>query len=171
MPTSVSHHYLIRLTQEEIKEMCKSEQSTCEQVKSFLHIMVRCGRRMYKLVHDASECMFLLDVSLVFTSHPNHFVVPKRYNRFLFMYHMVPLRSPFGLLRREEASQSLKTLVKKIILALDELHTYRYCSHNDVRLPNIAFNENYEAVLIDLDRGYPCDKIHPYFKDPKIDSC
>ena len=65
--------------------------------------MVRCGKGMYKLVHDVSEWGFLLDLNIIVTSHPNHFVVPKRYNqlnRLLFMYDMVH----FGPLKREEAS-------------------------------------------------------------------
>ena len=54
-------------------------------------------------------------------------------------------------------------------MALDEFHSYGY-SHNDVRLPNIAFSENYEAVLMNLDRCHPCDDIHPYFGE-EVDSC
>ena len=71
---------------------------------------------------------------------------------------------------RKERGQSVFTNTsKKIKLALDELHSYE-CSHNDVRLPNIAFIENYEAELVDLDRCYyPCDEHHPYFDDSKVD--
>ena len=44
-----------------------------------------------------------------------------------------------------------RTLVKKIHEALSELHGIGF-SHADVCLPNICFNCEYEAILIDLDR-------------------
>ena len=118
MPTDV-FPYLMPLTQEEMKKMCGESESSCEQVVSPRHIMVHCGRHMYKLVHDISECGFLHCLSHCITSHPNHFAVPKsnQFNPHLFMYNMVH----FGPLKREEASQSLKTLIKKVKLALDEL--------------------------------------------------
>ena len=112
MPTAVSHHYLMCLTQEEMKEMCGESESSCEQVESSRHIMVCFGRCTYKLVHDTSEYMFLLKLSSIVTSPPNIFVVPKGHsvnNPLLFRYDMVL----FVPLEREEASQSLKTLVKK----------------------------------------------------------
>ena len=167
MPTHVSH-YLMCLTQEEMKEMCGESESSCEQVESPRYMMVCCGRCIYKLVHDVSEWGFLLHLNHIVTSYPNHFIVPKGYNLvnnpFIFMYDMVH----FGPLKREDAT--LKTLVKKVKFALDELHSYGY-SHNDVRLPNIVFSENYEAVLIDLDRCHPYHRHHAYFDDAKVDSC
>ena len=47
MPTIV-FPYLMSLTQEEMKEMCGESESNCEQVVSPHHIMVRCGKHMYK---------------------------------------------------------------------------------------------------------------------------
>ena len=57
--------------------------------------------------------------------------------------------------------------MESIKVALDELHELKL-SHNDVRLPNICFNQQFEAVLIDLDRCYCIDyfdrmlNLHPY---------
>ena len=61
IPTGVSH-YLMHLTQEEMKDMCGESESSCVQVQSPLHIMVGCGRCMYKLVHDINECGSLIDL-------------------------------------------------------------------------------------------------------------
>lgn len=39
----------------------------------------------------------------------------------------------------------------KMEVALEEIHHHGF-THNDVRLDNVCFNDDYEAVLIDLDR-------------------
>ena len=40
----------------------------------------------------------------------------------------------------------------KVVCAVRELHDFG-CAHLDIRLENICFRENGEAVLIDLDRS------------------
>ena len=60
----------------------------------------------------------------------------------------------YGPLTRKDAISCLISLVQTIKQALDELHRASL-SHNDLRLPNICFNEDYEAVLIDLDSVEP----------------
>ena len=50
----------------------------------------------------------------------------------------------------EEAGQCLEELITKIEVALNELHSYGF-SHNDVRLPNVCCDNDYNAVLIDVD--------------------
>ena len=50
------------------------------------------------------------------------------------------------------AFKVLCTLSEKIKAALDELHGHGF-THNDVRLPNICFSDQLDAVLIDLDRA------------------
>lgn len=47
-------------------------------------------------------------------------------------------------------------------MALDEFHSSGL-SHNDIRLPNICFNKDYEAVLIDVDMYHDIKLLHPYF--------
>ena len=166
MPTNVSG--LMYLTQDEMKEMCgksKSIQSCCIQLDCHHHIMVQCSGSIYKLVYDDKEVIALQDLQLTVTSTPKYFVVPRRTvsEKLLFKYPMVH----FNPLKDKEASQCLRTLVEKVKVALDELHSYGF-SHNDVRVANIAFNENYEAVLIDLDRCCRISKLHPYFRIPKL---
>ena len=166
MPTNVSG--LMHLTQDEMKEMCgesKSIQSCCTQLGCHRHIMVQCSGSIYKLVYDDKEVIALKELKDFVTSTPKYFVVPRAvsYNRLIFTYPMVH----FNPLKDKEASQCLRTLVKKVKVALDELHSYGF-SHNDVRVANIAFNENYDAVLIDLDRSYDISKLHPYFRIPKL---
>ena len=168
MPTNVSD-YLIQLTQDEMKEMCgksKSIQSCCTQLDCHpRHIMVQCSGSIYKLVYDKDEFIALHDLQMTVTSTPKYFVVPRAvpYKKFLFTYPIVH----FNPLEDKEASQCLRTLVMKVKVALDELHSYGF-SHNDVRVANIAFNKNYEAVLIDLDRCYDISELHPYFRIPKL---
>ena len=58
---------------------------------------------------------------------------------------------PYGPLREEQARKYLKTLSEKICAALEELHRFGY-AHCDIRLPNVCFNSNYDAVLIDMER-------------------
>ncbi len=50
----------------------------------------------------------------------------------------------------EEARACLQGFVSSLMKALEELHSFGL-AHYDIRLPNICFNESYEAVLIDLD--------------------
>ena len=58
---------------------------------------------------------------------------------------------PYGPLEGEQACKVLRTLSEKIFTALEELHNFGY-GHGDVRLPNVCFNSEYDAVLIDMER-------------------
>ena len=82
---------------------------------------------------------------------PKHFVVarpcPSTASK-VYMYPIVP-HSPLEV---KDAFKVLRTLSEKIKAALDELHGHGF-THNDVRLPNICFNDQLDAVLIDLDRA------------------
>ena len=82
---------------------------------------------------------------------PKHFVVARSCPstaRKVFMYPIVP-HSPLEV---KDACKVLRTLSEKIKAALDELHGHGF-THNDVRLPNICFSDQLDAVLIDLDRA------------------
>ena len=62
------------------------------------------------------------------------------------------------LLPTEKAYTHLRTYSEKVYEALKQLHSFGYV-HGDVRLPNVCFNENFDAVLIDLERctyAYDC---------------
>ena len=82
---------------------------------------------------------------------PKHFVIARlcpSTASTVFMYQRVP-HSPLEV---KDALKVLRTLSEKIKAALDELHGHGF-THNDVRLPNICFNDQLDAVLIDLDRA------------------
>ena len=49
-----------------------------------------------------------------------------------------------------EAARCLKDLAELVMTSLEKLHDLGI-AHNDIRLPNVSFNENFEAVLIDMD--------------------
>ena len=91
-------------------------------------------------------------------SHPSHVIVPKvcsRKNVFIYEYPKVK----HGPLTQQMAILCLKAFIMK--QALDELHE-KGASCNDLRLPNMCFNEQYEAVLIDLERCYDINQQHPF---------
>ena len=63
-------------------------------------------------------------------------------------------RVPHGPLEEVQASKYLRTVSEKICTALMELHGLGL-AHGDVRLPNVCFNSDYDAVLIDMERCAP----------------
>ena len=72
-------------------------------------------------------------------SHPSHVIVPKvcsRKNVFIYEYPKVK----HGPLTQQMAILCLKAFIMK--QALDELHE-KGASCNDLRLPNMCFNEQY----------------------------
>ena len=69
-----------------------------------------------------------------------------------FRYDIVP----HSLLTHSAVKECLFYLVQKIHTALQEFHGLGF-AHYDVRLPNII-DDNYNAVLIDLDRCKMCRK-------------
>lgn len=66
----------------------------------------------------------------------------------------------YSPLSRLDAIKCLQDLVKGLKVALDELHALKM-SHNDVRLPNICFNSNFDPVFIDVDRCHQLKQILP----------
>ena len=51
-----------------------------------------------------------------------------------------------------KAKKNIVMFVKSVVAAVQELHESSL-AHNDIRLANICFDENRQAVLIDLDRS------------------
>ena len=51
-----------------------------------------------------------------------------------------------------EAERCLRDLMMKLKGAISEYHSLRY-AHQDIRLENVCFNNQYEPVLIDIDRS------------------
>ena len=52
---------------------------------------------------------------------------------------------------RDQVVQCMKGFVKSAIEAIKQLHRHGYV-HNDLRLPNMCFDETFQVVLIDFDR-------------------
>lgn len=59
---------------------------------------------------------------------------------------------PHDPLTVDKASLCLHDLLKGLAQAIQEFHQNGY-AHQDIRLENVCFNEQYEPVLIDLDRS------------------
>ena len=74
---------------------------------------------------------------------------------------------PHSPLTAEEASKCLLSFIQSVNKSLQALHYLGY-AHNDVRLENICFNTNREAVLIDLDR---CSFVTERPPIKNVDSC
>jgi len=59
---------------------------------------------------------------------------------------------PHDPLTVDEASLCLRDLLKGLAQAIQEFHQNGF-AHQDIRLENVCFNQQYEPVLIDLDRS------------------
>ena len=125
-------------------------------MESAYHIMIddlddQGCKKVYKIVTKYSEKHTLTNLAFVVfleKYQPKHFILPIPVPETdIFAYPKVV----YGPLDRLWARQCLRTLVKKIHKALSELHGKGF-AHADIRLLNICFNCDYEAVLIDLDR-------------------
>ena len=55
-------------------------------------------------------------------------------------------------LLKDQVVHCMKDFVKSAIEAIKQLHRFGYV-HNDIRLPNMCFNESFQVVLIDFDRA------------------
>ena len=84
---------------------------------------------------------------------------------FLYKYNSVK----FHQLTRQEACRCAWSFISSVNTALSDLHNTGF-AHNDVQLENICFFENYEAVLIDLDRATPLSS-RSYLFNKLMDSC
>ena len=67
-------------------------------------------------------------------------------------------------MKLEEVARCMKSFAETAAEAIQQLHGLGYI-HGDIHLPNICFNEQFEAVLIDFDRTKMCK----YFKWDWID--
>lgn len=64
-------------------------------------------------------------------------------------------------LTRNTAKKCCKELVAEVAEALEELDKLGF-AHLDVRLENVCFNDNYQAVLIDFDQVRPLEDFGLY---------
>ena len=121
------------------------------QLPSQRNIVVADAKYIYKVLCEveSERNLALLYVQRGLAGQPKHFVLPCPFQQdTLFKYEKVH-NSPLEV---KDASKVLQTLAEKIKAALDELHEQGFM-HCAVRLPNICFNEQLDAVLIDVDRA------------------
>ena len=76
----------------------------------------------------------------------------------------------YAPLKVEDIKRQLGYLVMEIQESIAHLHGIGL-SHNDVRLKNICFNDNYKSV-IDLERCMKLSDMHPMFEsDGRTSNC
>ena len=137
------------------------------QLPSQRNIVVADAKYIYKVLCDVESALHLLVLLYVhrgIAGQPKHFVLPCPFQQeTLFKYEKVH----YSPLEVKDARKVLQTLSEKIKAALDELHEQGFM-HCDVRLPNICFNEQLDAVLIDVDRACRTNDVTWY---GVVDSC
>lgn len=167
---------LIVLTTEEQQDLAKrggSEQaSQARQVESSSHVMVTDEIHMYKILYEAHDKDSCQEYEERLDGSRSSLLVKMQVNRIFPLGLKICKYEYFknGPLQVGQAIQCLQGLVKGIKVALDALHAIDL-SHNDVRLPNVCFNDKFEPVLIDLDRACSLYQLHPYFSNPTCVSC
>ena len=137
------------------------------QLPSQRNIVVADAKYIYKVLCDveSERNLALLSVHRGIAGQPKHFVLPCPFQQdTLFKYEKVH----YSPLEVKDASKVLQTLAEKIKAALDELHEQGFM-HCDVRLPNICFNEQLDAVLIDVDRACRTNNVTRHVG--VVDSC
>ncbi len=111
-------------------------------------------KKVYKKPFCATSLTSFSDVRLLSerqSSSVTKFQLPQRIFELDKIYYYVfdMLKGP---LSRELARLYVRDLAFSVWLALCEFHSFGY-AHLDVRLENICYNDNNEAVLIDLDHA------------------
>ena len=67
-------------------------------------------------------------------------------------------------MKLEEVARCMKSFAETAAEAIQQLHGLGY-THGDIHLPNICFNEKFEAVLIDFDRTEMCEHFKRDWRD------
>ena len=136
----------LRLSPQDLLHFGEHFGGSATQLKCPHHVMVECKNLIYKLI-NGPEAVLVLALQVGAKQH-THFIVPKMNleHKHLFFYPKVA----YCPLTPEKAGQCLEELITKIEVALNQLHSFGF-SHNDVRLPNVCFDNDYNAVLIDID--------------------
>lgn len=83
------------------------------------------------------------DLTLTAIPIPSPSTIPAEY--YTFKAYRPPLTRP-------EAKTHIVPFVRTVVRAIQELHRFN-TAHLDIRLENICFNANLEAILIDIDRS------------------
>ena len=123
----------------------------------------------HKVLYDKDSQIAIMNLSAMLADTvPNGFVKPEILVRTPFLHYRYP-GAKYGKLKREEALSCLQELVRGIFRALDEVHKLGL-SHNDIRLPNVCFNDKFEVVLIDFERAYGVEQLSPFYLE-EVTSC
>lgn len=161
--------YFIRLSESDIDKIWP-DSTDATQMASTRHIVVKCNTAIRKVLYDKME-IYSISLCNKLQGHIHHVIAPTWLD-LVVSPHVRVYEYPkvtHGQLTREQAHSCLREFVFTLNQALQELHGMGF-SHNDLRLPNVCFNDQYEAVLIDLDRCYTISKPHPYFSGA-VQSC
>ena len=127
------------------------------QVPSRASILVRHGVDYFKAPADPKECRKLLQILHIPRALPVTKLHPVMVgdNQF-FKYRGIPIDP----LTRPEAQSCLYDLVPKLVQVIESFHQNGW-AHQDIRLENICFDEDYMPVFIDLDRcKRSCDQAY-----------
>ena len=133
-----------------------------QQIPTTQHLVLEFADIIYKIIYELNEQIAYYEFVSQIPTTPKFIIKPKFY-KVSGGYHMCEYQKVrYPAMMIGTALLCIKDLLSGIKNALDELHSYGL-SHNDVRIPNICFNEAFEAVLIDVDRVYDVHSIHPLF--------
>ncbi len=142
----------IELTQPEIRQICKCKEGGCEQRNSQNSILTFCQKGdVYKVLYTKDDMLNIMRScrKLIGPSKPKQIIFPSILDDSQYLMYTYK-KVHYSPLTFEEARVCLRGFVSSLMKAVEELHSFGL-AHYDVRLPNICFNESYEAVLIDLD--------------------
>ena len=128
------------------------------QLQSSRSIVFADAKYVYKVIKDYISHSKLLRVYIGVQDlvqhgnleNPKHFVIARQLPNNILIFKYPKVR--YNPLKVKDAYRVLRTLSEKIKDALCELHEFGII-HNDVRLPNICFDDDFNAVLVDLDRA------------------
>ena len=142
-------HRIILLTGPECRSVCGCSSGECQQLSSSQSLLVKCKdgymhKRLY--LYDLMCRVLLVIGGLKDSDNIRHVIVPEYLRNMTYRYRRVC----YNPMNFDEASRCWPYLVKEVMVALKELHDIGF-SHLDIRLPNICFNKNFEAVLVDID--------------------
>ncbi len=148
---------LMELNKEELKQIVGHEGDFVEgefhQYPSMQSIIVSNKTEVFKVlyfcdhVHLVALQMLSKISTLQFLLHISFFCIPAR-SMVAYKYSRVP----HNCMTPHEAKQCLKMLVSGLQHCLSELHKVAKICHNDIRLENVCFGNEFQPILIDLDR-------------------
>ena len=146
--SSICHfdRFIVKLSDTELQQFQCTSLPPPVQLKSINGIVVDNHRQIFKklLKHlTASFASFCLTVNSLDLSR----VIKPIFHKSLFSYDKIR----YNPLKPTEANACLRNFIMEVHSAIQEIHSVQY-AHMDIRLQNICINEQYHAVLIDVDR-------------------